>query len=83
MARRDSLVDLGIWQRVDPNDLIIPLDVHVHNAALELKLTGRNKADMRAAAEITEVMKRIFPGDPARGDFALFGYDNNDNDKKK
>lgn len=75
MVRKDSLVDLGIWQRVDPKDLIIPLDVHVHNAALELKLTRRSKADMRAAMEITEAMRQVFPEDPVRGDFALFGYD--------
>lgn len=74
MVRKDSPVDLGIWQRVDPKDLIIPLDVHVHNVALELGLTSRKRADMKAAMEVTEAMRQIFPDDPARGDFALFGY---------
>lgn len=71
---KDSPVDLGIWQRVDPKDLIIPLDVHVHNVALELGLISRKRADMKAAMEVTEAMRQIFPDDPARGDFALFGY---------
>jgi uncharacterized protein (TIGR02757 family) len=74
MVRKDSPVDLGIWQRVDPKDLIIPLDVHVHNVALELGLTSRKRVDMKAAMEVTEAMRQIFPDDPARGDFALFGY---------
>lgn len=74
MVRKDSPVDLGIWQRVDPKDLIIPLDAHVHNVALELGLTSRKRADMKAAMEVTEAMGQIFPDDPARGDFALFGY---------
>lgn len=72
-ARLEGWV-LGVWQRVDPKDLIIPLDVHVHNVALELGLTSRKRADMKAAMEVTEVMRQIFPDDPARGDFALFGY---------
>lgn len=29
---------------------------------------------MKAAMEVTEAMRQIFPDDPARGDFALFGY---------
>lgn len=28
----------------------------------------------QAAMEVTEAMRQIFPDDPARGDFALFGY---------
>lgn len=73
MVRKDSPVDLGIWRNVNPKDLIIPLDVHVHKMALELGLTSRKKADMKAAIEVTEVMRQIFPEDPTRGDFALFG----------
>ena len=29
---------------------------------------------MRTAKEITDYFNDIFPGDPAKGDFALFGY---------
>lgn len=52
----------------------MPLDTHVHRIALELGLTSRKQADMRTAVEITNVMREVFPNDPARGDFALFGY---------
>lgn len=73
MARKNSPVDLGLWD-IDPAKLIIPVDTHVHRMALELGLTKRKQADMRTAIEITEAMREIWPDDPTRGDFALFGY---------
>ena len=74
MIRRDSPVDMGIWERCQPEKLIIPLDTHVHRQALNLGITKRKSADMRTAQEITDYFSDIFPGDPAKGDFALFGY---------
>ena len=74
MVRRDGIVDLGLWKDSSPSDLIIPLDVHVHTVALEMELTTRRGADAATAAEITSGLGEIFPGDPCKGDFALFGY---------
>ncbi len=74
MVRDDGIVDLGIWKKISPADLIIPLDVHVHRSALEMGITKRKSADYRTALEITEYLKRIFPDDPCKGDFALFAY---------
>ena len=74
MVRTDSKVDIGIWETVSPSELIIPIDTHVHRMALALGITKRRQCDMRTAMEITESMKEVFPDDPARGDFALFGY---------
>ena len=74
MIRRDGKVDLGIWNGFSPCDLLIPLDTHVHQVALELGITSRRCADMKTAIEITEYMKNVFPEDPCLGDFALFGY---------
>lgn len=74
MIRRDSPVDMGIWERCQPEKLIIPLDTHVHQQALKMGITKRKSADMRTAKEITGYFNDIFPGDPAKGDFALFGY---------
>ena len=74
MIRRNSPVDMGIWERCQPEKLIIPLDTHVHRQALNLGITKRKSADMRTAQEITDYFSDIFPGDPAKGDFALFGY---------
>ena len=74
MVRRDGKVDFGLWRNTDPDELIIPLDVHVHTVATEMGITSRRQADIRTAVEITEFFRDIFPGDPAKGDFALFGY---------
>lgn len=73
MARKDSPVDLGLWD-IKSSKLIIPVDTHVHRMALELGLNKRKQADMKTALEITDAMREIWPEDPAKGDFALFGY---------
>lgn len=57
-----------------PRNLIIPLDTHVHKQAIRLGLTTRRTPDLRTAIEITDRFAEIFPNDPAKGDFALFGY---------
>jgi TIGR02757 family protein len=71
---RDDGIDLGIWHETSPSDLVIPLDVHVHDTARALGLTKRCSADFSTAREITDRLAEIFPGDPLKGDFALFGY---------
>ncbi|MCC8142675.1 MAG: TIGR02757 family protein [Tannerellaceae bacterium] len=75
LVRNDGIVDLGIWQEViRPHELIIPLDTHVYRVSLEMGFTSRNVADLRTALEVTEVLREVFPDDPALGDFSLFGY---------
>jgi len=74
MVRDDGLVDLGLWKNSDPAGLIIPLDVHVYQEAVALDLTSRKQKDLQTAMEITDSFREIFPGDPCKGDFALFGY---------
>jgi len=74
MVRDDGRVDLGLWKHSDKRDLVIPLDVHVHRQATELGLTDRKSKDIITAREITDAFREIFPDDPAKGDFALFGY---------
>ena len=73
MIRRDSIVDLGVWQQLDPADLLIPLDVHVNRVARQQGLLTRTSADMRAVQELTANCKKLYPDDPAIMDFALFG----------
>ena len=74
MIRRDSPVDLGLWKWADPASLIIPLDTHVMQEAVGLGLLPQGAAASRKTAELlTAAMQEVFPGDPCRGDFALFG----------
>lgn len=74
MVRKDSKgVDFGIWKKINPSELIIPLDVHVFRVATELKLIKEKKPDWNAALKLTSILKTFDPEDPVKYDFALFG----------
>lgn len=74
MCRKGSPVDFGLWDVCAPRNLIIPLDTHVHKQALRLGLVKRRTPDLQTAIEITDRFAEIFPDDPTKGNFALFGY---------
>ncbi|MBQ8061828.1 MAG: DUF2400 domain-containing protein [Bacteroidales bacterium] len=74
MVRDDGKVDLGLWKDTDPGSLLIPLDVHVYDVAVDLGLTCRKPKDIVTVKEITGAFDDVFPGDPCKGDFSLFGY---------
>ena len=73
MIRRDSEVDLGIWESFDRRDLIVPLDTHVCRVAHYFKLTDTETFSLKNARQITTALAEVFPDDPCLGDFALFG----------
>ena len=74
LVRDDGKVDLGVWRSSDKKKLILPLDVHVYDQASALGLTFRKQKDIVTAQEITDAFREIWPEDPCKGDFALFGY---------
>ncbi len=75
MVRTDSPVDLGIWSDlIDQRSLIIPLDTHVIQQSLQLGLITSKTASMSVARKLTDKLLKIFPNDPLKADFALFGY---------
>lgn len=74
MVRQNSPVDLGIWNWYSQKELLIPLDTHVMTQAANLNLIPQNsKADFKTAIKLTSILKEIFPDDPCKADFALFG----------
>ena len=74
MIRRNSPVDLGLWDWLSPEELIIPLDTHVIQESVKLGLIPENSAaSLKTAIKITEELKKVWPDDPCKGDFALFG----------
>lgn len=75
MVRSNSPVDLGLWADfIDLRTLIMPLDTHVLAESQRLGLLKCGSATMSAARRLTQSMLEIFPNDPLKGDFALFGY---------
>ncbi|WP_020599802.1 TIGR02757 family protein [Spirosoma panaciterrae] len=74
MVRQDDRgVDFGLWTRIQPSQLVMPIDVHVNRVARQLGLLIRPQTDWRAALELTETLRQFDPTDPVRYDFALFG----------
>ncbi len=74
MVRRDQGgVDFGHWTGIRPDQLLIPLDVHVERVARRLGLLERSQADWRAVLELTGRLREFDPLDPVKYDFALFG----------
>lgn len=70
MVRRDE-IDLGVWTRVSPSRLIVPLDTHVIRLGHCLRLTRYASPGWKMAAEITASLRAVDPEDPVRYDFAL------------
>jgi len=74
MVRRDTNgVDFGIWDKISPADLYLPLDVHTGNVARKLGLLNRKQNDWKAVEELTGVLREFDISDPVKYDFALFG----------
>lgn len=70
MVRKDA-IDLGVWPRVSPARLIVPLDTHVIRLGRCLRLTRYATPGWKMAAEITAALRAIDPADPVRYDFSL------------
>jgi uncharacterized protein (TIGR02757 family) len=70
MVRRDA-VDLGVWTRVPPARLIVPLDTHVIRLGQCLRLTRYRSPGWRMAADLTASLRALDPRDPVRFDFSL------------
>ena len=70
MVRKDQ-IDMGVWTRVSPSRLIVPLDTHVIRLGRCLRLTHYATPGWKMAAEITASLRAINPDDPVRYDFSL------------
>lgn len=74
LVRKDAAgVDLGIWEKISPSQLVLPLDVHVLRVVEHLGIANRPRATWKTAQTLTDFLRRLDPQDPARYDFALFG----------
>ena len=75
MVRAGSPVDLGLWADfIDRRTLVMPLDTHVVQQSVRIGLAESASASMSAARRLTQTLLEVFPDDPLKGDFALFGY---------
>jgi uncharacterized protein (TIGR02757 family) len=70
MVRHDA-IDLGVWTKVSPARLLVPLDTHVIRLGRCLRLTRYTSPGWRMAAEITASLRAVDPVDPVRYDFSI------------
>jgi uncharacterized protein (TIGR02757 family) len=70
MVRKDAL-DLGVWPRVSPSRLVVPLDTHVIRVGRCLGLTRYTSPGWKMARDITSSLRRLDPDDPVKYDYAL------------
>jgi len=75
LVRDDGIVDLGVWKRLKPKDLMIPLDVHVARVSRNLGLLDRKSNDRMTVEMLTSKLREFDKEDPVKYDFALFGVE--------
>lgn len=68
---RNEFPDLGIWDGSLAEDLIIPVDTHIHRISGYLGMHHSKIANNRTATQITQVLKTFNPRDPLKYDFPL------------
>lgn len=74
MVRKDNKgVDFGLWKKLSPSELCLPLDVHTGNVSRQLGLLTRRQNDWQAVEEVTAALRQFDAADPVKYDFALFG----------
>lgn len=71
MVRKDEL-DMGLWEKINKKDLILPLDTHTFKVSQKLGLLDRKTYDLKSALLITEKLKEFDLSDPVKYDFALY-----------
>jgi len=70
MSRRDG-VDLGVWRRPDPSQLVLPLDAHTYAIARRIRLTRYRSPGWAMALDVTRRLRQLDPADPVKYDFAF------------
>ncbi|HET9130742.1 MAG TPA: TIGR02757 family protein [Terriglobia bacterium] len=71
MVRPDDGVDCGVWKRLSPRSLVIPLDTHIARISSYIGLTARKSPGWAMALDITRSLRLLDAEDPLQYDFAL------------
>ena len=73
MVRKDvQSGDMGVWNRIKPSALILPLDVHVMRSITSLGIVPEKPVTWNLAVEVTDYLKEFDPLDPVKYDYPLF-----------
>jgi uncharacterized protein (TIGR02757 family) len=69
---RDDNLDLGLWNKIDKKDLILPLDTHTFNVCKKFELLEVGNYNLDSAIKISEKLKEFDRHDPIKNDFTLY-----------
>ncbi|WP_445436240.1 TIGR02757 family protein [Candidatus Borreliella tachyglossi] len=71
MIRKDE-VDLGIWDKFSPSNLLVPMDTHMRDISSKLFNLKNNKSvSLKRAIEVTKHFSKNNKDDPVKYDFSL------------
>ncbi|AYE36393.1 TIGR02757 family protein [Borrelia turcica IST7] len=83
MIRKDE-VDLGIWDKFNPSNLIVPMDTHMTDISFKLFNLKYNKSvNLKKAIEVTKYFSNSNKNDPVKYDFSLTRFGINREFKKE
>ncbi|MHB1646057.1 MAG: TIGR02757 family protein [bacterium] len=71
MVRNSDNLDFGIWSKISPAQLIMPVDTHISRICRYIGLTNFKNPSFKMALEITENLKKLDYFDPIKYDFAI------------
>jgi len=71
LVRPNDGVDLGLWSRVSPRQLLLPVDRHIEQIVRHLGWTDRSAIDLKFVREASAQLRKLDSEDPMRYDFAL------------
>ncbi len=71
MVRGPDEIDLGIWESIRPERLMLPIDTHLLKTLRRLGWTQSKQATWKVVEQATKRLRKIMPADPIRYDFAL------------
>ncbi len=71
VCRKKDSIDLGLWTKLSPSMLMLPVDVHIMRTLRLLKLTKAKSPSWKVVEDATGFLRKLDPNDPIKFDFAL------------
>jgi len=71
VVREEDGIDLGLWKKLSPRQLMLPVDTHLLQTLLKLRWTQATNATWKVVESATDRLRQYSPEDPIRYDFAL------------
>ena len=71
VVRPKDGIDLGLWKKVTPRELLLPLDTHLVQTLKKLKWIRTENTNWKTVESVTEKLREISAEDPIRYDFSL------------